>query len=164
MFLQPGLHLGLRHKNLCQIRVCRRGNYPTSERRVEDMRCGEQRWSDRDHGREVFAPSVAFKNSGSFFGRKPFRLILPDLLDLYEYLDAHIDRHRGVLLGGAKDPGTLFVKTVILAMRRDRGRDRSCWRFLLQQPKPWHSTLQYPEWLLADALQDHLVRAPRTQN
>mgnify|MGYP007095361013 CR=1 FL=1 len=40
---------------------------------------------------------------------------------LQRHLDAHIDRHRGVLLGGAKDPGTLFVKTVILAMRRDRG-------------------------------------------
>jgi hypothetical protein len=47
-----------------------------------------------------------------FLRTEPFRLILPDLLDLYEYLDAYIDRHRGVLLGGAKDPGTLFVKTV----------------------------------------------------
>lgn len=64
-------------------------------------------------GWEVLIPSVAFKNSGSsFFGQKPFRLILPDLLDLYKYLDAYIDRHRGVLLGGAKDPQTLFVKTV----------------------------------------------------
>ncbi len=35
-----------------------------------------------------------------------------DLLDLYKYLDAYIDRHRGILLGGAKDPQTLFVKTV----------------------------------------------------
>lgn len=58
-------------------------------------------------------PSVAFKNSGSsFFGQKPFRLILPDLLDLNKYLDTYIDKHRGVLLGNAKDPRTLFVKTV----------------------------------------------------
>ncbi len=113
LLLRLGLHLGLRQKNLRQLRVCPRGHYPTSERRLEDMKCGELRWSDRDHGWEVLIPSVAFKNSGSsFFGQKPFRLVLPDLLDLYDYLDAYIDRHRGVLLGGAKDPGTLFVKTV----------------------------------------------------
>ncbi|WP_184345214.1 hypothetical protein [Rhizobium sp. N122] len=113
LLLRLGLHLGLRQKNLRQLRVCPRGHYPTSERRLEDIKCGELRWSDRDHGWEVLIPSVAFKNSGSsFFGQKPFRLILPDLLDLYEYLNAHIDRHRGVLLGGAKDPGNLFVKTV----------------------------------------------------
>ncbi|UVD60868.1 hypothetical protein NE852_31910 (plasmid) [Rhizobium sp. Pop5] len=113
LLLRLGLHLGLRQKNLRQLRVCPRGHYPTSERQLENMKCGELRWSDRDHGWEVLIPSVAFKNSGSsFFGQKPFRLILPDLLDLYEYLDAYIDRHRGVLLAGAKDPGTLFVKTV----------------------------------------------------
>lgn len=77
------------------------------------MKCGELRWSDQDQRWEVLIPSVAFKNSGSsFFGQKPFRLIVPDLLDLYEYCDGYIDRHRGVLLGGAKDPGTPFVKTV----------------------------------------------------
>ena len=113
LLLRLGLHLGLRQKNLRQLRVCPRGHYPTSERRLQDMKCGELRWSDRNHGWEVLIPSVAFKNSSSsFFGQKPFRLILPDLLDLYKYLDAYIDRHRGVLLGGAKDPGTLFVKTV----------------------------------------------------
>ncbi|MBY3417218.1 hypothetical protein HFN87_28590 [Rhizobium laguerreae] len=113
LMLRLGLHLGLRQKNLRQLRVCPRGHFPTAERRLEDMKCGELRWSDRERGWEVFIPSVAFKNSGSsFFGQKPFRLILPDLLDLYKYLDAYIDRHRGVLLAGAKDPGTLFVKTV----------------------------------------------------
>jgi integrase len=113
LLLRLGLHLGLRQKNLRQLRVCPRGHFPTSERRLEDMKCGELRWSDRDGGWEVLIPSVAFKNSGSsFFGQKPFRLILPDLLDLYKYLEAYIDKHRGVLLGSAKDPGTLFVKTV----------------------------------------------------
>lgn len=38
--------------------------------------------------------------------------MLPDLLDLYTYLNAYIERHRKVLLGRAPDPGTLFVKTV----------------------------------------------------
>ena len=76
------------------------------------MKCGELRWSDRENRSEVLIPSIAFRNSGSsFLGQKPFCLILPDLLDLYKYLEAYIDRHRGVLLG-AKDPGTFFAKTV----------------------------------------------------
>jgi len=113
LLLRLGLHLGLRQKNLRQLRVCPRGHFPTSERRLADLKCGEMRWSDREQGWEVLIPSVAFKNSGSsFFGQKPFRLILPNLLNLYKYLDAYIDKHRGVLLRGAKDPGTLFVKTV----------------------------------------------------
>jgi len=65
--------------------------FPTSERRLEDMKCGELRWSDREQGWEVLILSVAVKNSGSsFFGQKPFRLILPNLLDLYKYLEAYI--------------------------------------------------------------------------
>ncbi|WP_370643762.1 hypothetical protein [Shinella sp. NM-101] len=113
LMLRLGLHLGLRQKNLRQLLVCPRGHFPTSERRLEDMKRGEIRWSDRDRGWEVLIPSNAFKNANSsFFGSKPFRLILPDLLDLYKYLNAYIDRHRGVLLAGADDPGTLFVKTV----------------------------------------------------
>ena len=79
LLLRLGLHLGLRQKNLRQLRVCPRGHFPTSERRLEDMKCGELRWSDRDGGWEVLIPSIAFKNSSSsFFGQKPFRLILPD--------------------------------------------------------------------------------------
>lgn len=77
------------------------------------MKRGELRWSERERGWEVSIPSNAFKNSGSsFFGQKPFRLVLPNLLGLYIYLNAYIERHRKVLLGRAPDPGTLFVKTV----------------------------------------------------
>ncbi|PJR12752.1 hypothetical protein [Sinorhizobium meliloti] len=113
LMLRLGLHLGLRQKNLRQLLVCPRGHFPTSERRLEDMKRGEIRWSDRDRGWEVLIPSNAFKNANSsFFGSKPFRLVLPDLQDLYKYLNAYIERHRGVLLAGADDPGTLFVKTV----------------------------------------------------
>ncbi len=61
----------------------------------------------------MLIPAVAFKNAhSSFFGDKPFRLILPDLLDLYRYIDAYVERHRAVLLRTAEDPGTFFVKTV----------------------------------------------------
>ena len=137
LLLRLGLHLGLRQKNLRQLRVCPRGHFPTSERRLEDMKCGELRWSDREQGWEVLIPSVAFKNSGSsFFGQKPFRLILPDLLDLYKYLEAYIDRHRGVLLGPAKDPGTLFVKTVkttSLDAAYDSTKFYEAWRTVIQR-------------------------------
>jgi hypothetical protein len=86
---------------------------PTSERHLEDMKCGELRWSARDHGWEILIPSVAFKNAtSSFFGQKPFRLVLPDLAGLYEMIDAYVDRHRARLLGPSADPGTFFIKTV----------------------------------------------------
>jgi hypothetical protein len=113
LMLRLGLHLGLRQKNLRQLLFCPRGRFPTSERRLEELKRGEIRWNDRDHGWEVLIPSNAFKNSNSsFFGSKPFRLVLPDLMDLYYHLNAYIDRHRGVLLAEAADPGTFFVKTV----------------------------------------------------
>lgn len=93
--------------------LCPRGQIPRSERVLEKMKRGEIRWSDRDGGWEVLIPAVAFKNAhSSFFGDKPFRLILPDLLDLYRYIDAYVERHRAVLLRTAEDPGTFFVKTV----------------------------------------------------
>lgn len=65
LLLRLGLHLGLRQKNLRQLLVCRRGQFPTSERRLEDMKRGELRWSERDHGWEVLIPAVAFKNANS---------------------------------------------------------------------------------------------------
>ncbi|BEV12098.1 hypothetical protein ATDW_25940 [Asticcacaulis sp. DW145] len=112
LLLRLGLHLGLRQKNLRQLLVCPRDKVPTSERHLEDRRCGELRWSVRDNGWEVLIPSIAFKNStSSFFGAKPFRLLLPDLGGLYGMIEAWISRHRAVLLGPAADPGTFFVKT-----------------------------------------------------
>lgn len=76
--LRFGLHLGLRQKNLRQLMVCERGKLPRSERQLADMKRGELRWSDRDKGWEVLIPSVAFKNANSsYFGSKPFRLVLP---------------------------------------------------------------------------------------
>jgi hypothetical protein len=113
LMLRLGLHLGLRQKNLRQLLLCPRGHIPTSERRLEELKRGEIRWSDRDSGWEVLIPANAFKNSNSsFFGSKPFRLILPNLLDLYYYINAYIDRHRRILLANANDPGTFFIKTV----------------------------------------------------
>jgi hypothetical protein len=101
------------------------------------MRRGELRWSDRDGGWEVLIPSNAFENAtSSFFGAKPFRLILPDLPDLYKHIDAYVARHRGVLLGGATDPGTFFVKTV-KTTSTDAAHDQTtfyeAWRLTIQR-------------------------------
>lgn len=41
LLLRLGLHLGLRQKNLRQLRVCPGGHYPTSERRLENLKCGD---------------------------------------------------------------------------------------------------------------------------
>lgn len=113
LMLRFGLHLGLRQKNLRQLLVCPRGQIPLSERQLEDLKRGELRWSDRDGGWEVLIPSVAFKNAtSSYFGSKPFRLVLPNLGGLYEHIEAYVSRYRRVLLAGAEDPGTFFVKTV----------------------------------------------------
>ncbi|MET3648824.1 hypothetical protein ABIC60_003477 [Phyllobacterium ifriqiyense] len=67
LMLRLGLHLGLRQKNLRQLLVCPRGHLLTSERRLEDIKRGELRWSDRDGGWEVLIPSKAFKNASSSF-------------------------------------------------------------------------------------------------
>lgn len=112
LMLRIGLHTGLRQKNLRELLLCKPRTLPTSERKLEDQKRGELRWSGRDHGWEILIPSVAFKNANSsFFGSKPFRLILPNLGRLYEMIDAWIGRHRACLIGEAADPETFFVKT-----------------------------------------------------
>ncbi|MBB3810583.1 hypothetical protein FHS81_002685 [Pseudochelatococcus contaminans] len=58
LMLRLGLHLGLRQKNLRQLLVCPRGHIPSSERRLTELKRGELRWSERDHGWEVFIPRL----------------------------------------------------------------------------------------------------------
>lgn len=113
LLLRLGLHLGLRQKNLRELLICPKDRVPTIERHLENLKRGELRWSHRDSGWEVLIPAVAFKNAtSSFFGSKPFRLVLPNLGGLYDMIDAWISRHRPVLIGPADDPGTFFVKSV----------------------------------------------------
>lgn len=112
LMLRFGLHLGLRQKNLRQLRFCVRGGRHSSEKQLETLKCGELRWNDLGSSWEVFIPAVAFKNaSSSFFSRKPYRLMLPDLGRLYEFIDLYLGRDRQILLGGAQDPKTFFVKS-----------------------------------------------------
>lgn len=137
LMLRFGLHLGLRQKNLRQLMVCERGALPRSERQLVDMKRGELRWSERDGGWEVLIPSVAFKNANSsYFGSKPFRLILPNLGGLYDHIEAYVDRHRRILLGGAEDPGTFFIKTVKITSRDasyDQNTFYEAWRLTIQR-------------------------------
>ncbi len=100
--LRLSLHLGLRQKN---------------PRRFLDFR------SERDGGQKVLIPSNGFKNANASFFGKPFRLGLPNLQDLYPDLSAYIERHLALLLAGAEDPGTLFVKTV-----KTTSNDASCYQ------------------------------------
>jgi hypothetical protein len=118
LMLRLGLHLGVRQKNLRQLLFKRRGLDPTPERQLETMRRGELRWSEREQAWEVLIPAVAFKNSrSSYFAQKPFRLSLPDLGQLYGYIDDYLSRHRARLLAGADDPQTFFVKTSKVSSR-----------------------------------------------
>jgi hypothetical protein len=113
LMLRLGLHLGVRQKNLRQLLLCPRDRPHRTERQLETLKRGELRWSSRDQAWEVLIPSAAFKNANSsFFGKRPFRLLLPDYDGLYRHIDAYIDRHRPLLLGTAVDPGTFFVKSV----------------------------------------------------
>ncbi|MFG1306029.1 hypothetical protein V5F34_18060 [Xanthobacter autotrophicus] len=137
LMIRFGLHLGLRQKNLRQLLVCPRGHHPSTERQLEDAKCGELRWSERDQGWEVLIPARAFKNAtSSYFGSKPFRLVLPDLGNLYHYIDAYLDRHRKVLLHDAPDPRTFFVKSVKASTREAsycRNTFYEAWRLTTQR-------------------------------
>ncbi|MEF2071027.1 hypothetical protein [Consotaella aegiceratis] len=137
LMLRLGLHLGLRQKNLRELLVCPLGRLPTGERRLEELRRGELRWNSREAGWEVLIPSVAFKNANSsFFGSKPFRLILPDLGSLYDMISTYIVRHRHRLVGPAKDPGTFFVKTVKMRSANaayDQNTFYEAWRLTIQR-------------------------------
>lgn len=137
LLIRSGLHTGLRQKNLRQLLLRARGFPPTPERQLEDAKVGELRWSERDQGWEVFIPAIAFKNAHqSYFGDKPFRLVLPDIGDLYRYLEAYVDRHRARLLGSGSDPGTFFVKTAkatSVSAAYDQNTFYEAWRLIIQR-------------------------------
>lgn len=137
LMLRFALHLGVRQKNLRELLLCQRGSLPRTDRQLEALRRGELRWNTKERGWEVVIPSNAFKNSNSsFFGRKPFRLLLPDLDGLYGHVDAYIAELRPWLLKGAPDPGTFFVKTV-KRTSRDASYSQAAfyeaWRLIIQR-------------------------------
>jgi hypothetical protein len=137
LMLRLGMHLGLRQKNMRQLLIARKGQPHRTERALTDMLCGELRWSDRQNVWEVFIPSAAFKNAtSSFFANKPFRLLLPDLGNLYRYIDSYINVHRAALLRAAPDPGTFFIKTVKRSSANaayDQTTFYEAWRLIIQR-------------------------------
>lgn len=137
LMIRLGLHLGIRQRNLRELLFCPRDEAPMSEQQLEMRRCGEMRWSEKGKGWEVLIPAVAFKNANSsFFENRPYRYVLPDLGELYRYIDAYVRVHRAVLLGAARDPGTFFVKTV-KSTSQDAAYSQSsfyeAWRLTIQR-------------------------------
>ena len=146
LMLRMGLHLGVRQKNLRQLLFCQRDSILTPERILEARRVGELRWNRNAAGWEVLIPASAFKNSGStFFDGRPFRLLLPDLGELYDYIEVYMREHRRALLAGAPDPGTFFVKTMKVTSRNaayDQNTFYDAWRLIIQRygiHNPWTS-------------------------
>jgi hypothetical protein len=137
LMLRLGLHTGLRQRNLRQLLVAPRGQANRSDRQLETLKRGELRWNEKADGWEIYIPSVAFKNAtSSFFGSRPFRLLLPDLAGLYEQIDAYMERHRSVLLGRFADPGTFFVKSVKARSRTAEYQSApfyQAWRLAIQR-------------------------------
>lgn len=113
LLIRLGLHTGLRQKNLRELLFTPKGQTPRSEKSLEKIKKGELRWLETEAVWEVFIPSIAFKNSNSsYFKQRPYRLKLPDLENLYNYVEVCISAHRKQLLRQAEDPHTFFIKTV----------------------------------------------------
>ncbi len=137
LMLRLAMHLGLRQRNLRELLLCVRGGQPRSTFELETKECGEIRWSKRDNGWEVYIPALAFKNSrSSFFQKGPFRVLLPDLEDLYAIINGYVQRQRAVLLQGHSDPGTFFVRTVKSDKKSpayDMASFYAAWRLTIQR-------------------------------
>jgi hypothetical protein len=137
LLIRLGLHTGLRQRNLRQLLICPRDQTIRSERQLADQRAGELRWNVKDNGWEIFIPAIAFKNANSsFFSKNPFRLRLPDLGALYNFIEIYLNQHRPRLLRGAQDSGTFFVKTV-KSTSQDAAYDQNtfyeAWRLIIQR-------------------------------
>ena len=112
LMLRIGLHTGLRQRNLRELGVRGRKEAPTPLRQLEALGRGELHWEESRRGWMITIPAAAFKNAtSSYFSNRPYRLLLPDVRELYGRIDAYLAVHRAVLLFNAHDPGTFFVKT-----------------------------------------------------
>jgi hypothetical protein len=131
------MHLGLRPRNLRELLFCLKGSTHRTERELQVLRRGELRWSERDNGWEVFIPALAFKNADSeFFQKKPFRLLLPDLENLYAVIEQYLEKHRAVLVGPFPDSGSFFARTAKSATNCGTYNDGgfySIWRYNIQK-------------------------------
>lgn len=145
LMVRFGMHTGLRQRNLRELLLCSRSSKARTLEELKQHKKGEIRWNDEERGWEILIPANAFKNSNSqFFSGKPYRLILPNLDNLYKYIDAYVLRHRPTLLGGYGDPGSFFVRTFLSAFRS----------------KPHDTTSYYRAWI--DIIQRYGIYNPYT--
>jgi hypothetical protein len=113
LMLRFAIHLGFRQRNLRELLFSAKGSRHRTTVKLDALCCGELRWNDVVNGWEVFSPASAFKNrDSSYFRDRPFSLLLPNLENLYDWIDQYLERDRKLLLGDCNDPGTFFVKWV----------------------------------------------------
>ena len=111
LMIRLGAHLGLRQRNLRQLLICPQDTKHRTTKQLQELERGEIRWIEEERLWKVFVPAVAFKNStSSFFRGHPFELALPDLADLYSVMGLYLAQLRPLILDGARDPGTFFVR------------------------------------------------------
>lgn len=70
------------------------------------------------------------------FAARPLKLELPDVDALYEHVASYVGVHRHLLLQGATDPGTFFVKSAKATSRNasyDGAGFYEAWRELIQR-------------------------------
>jgi hypothetical protein len=113
LMFRLALHLGLRQRNLRELLLCPPKQKPRDAVTLEDLERGELRWNSIDKVWEVFVPASAIKNgAATFFRGRPFQATLPNLENLYRWIDHYLKNHRGRLLNGCNDPGTFFVRAM----------------------------------------------------
>ncbi|HVI30647.1 hypothetical protein [Phenylobacterium sp.] len=131
LMLRLGLATGFRSRTLRELLVRPPGATPRSEAELARLRRAELRWNGAEAAWEVFAPADAFKNArSSFFRDGPYRRVLPDRGGLCALIAAWLDAGRGLVLGGAPDPGTVFVRRTHAggSPEYDRCRFHEAWR------------------------------------
>lgn len=112
LMIRLGLHTGLRQRNLRELGVRQRNEAPTPLRMLDAFQRGELHWDSVRQGWMITIPAAAFKNAASsYFSDQPYKLLLPDVGNLYGRIETYLRTHRAVLLFNAEDPGTFFVKT-----------------------------------------------------
>jgi hypothetical protein len=131
------LHMGTRQRNLRELLLCQPGAKPRETRQLEALERGELRWNENAKTWDVFIPAVGVKNgASSFFDRGAYQLRLPNLDNLYYWLEIYIKRHRPRLLRDCPDPGTVFVRSL-----REKSPNRemnvvsfySAWKLMIQR-------------------------------
>uniref|UniRef100_UPI002FDFA9A5 hypothetical protein n=1 Tax=Phenylobacterium sp. TaxID=1871053 RepID=UPI002FDFA9A5 len=131
LMLRLGLATGFRSKTLRELLVCPPGAAPRTPAALAHLRRAELRWDAVHAAWEVFAPAEAFKNArSSFFRDGPYRRRLPDRDGLYALIAAWLGGGRGLVIGGAADPGTVFVRRAHAggSPEYDRCRFHEAWR------------------------------------